>query len=70
MKVITTTESVRMADSSFDATLNPVVLRSGEIVSWAASFAGSGQGTRHRSTEGAYRLSDSALPSVTAKRAR
>jgi hypothetical protein len=27
MKVITTTESVRKADSSFDATLNPVELR-------------------------------------------
>ena len=70
MKVITTTQSHRKADSSLDATLNPVALRSAEVVSWAAAFAGSGQGTPHRSTEGACRMSDSALPSVTAKRTR
>jgi hypothetical protein len=70
MKVITTTESVRKADSSLEATLNPVALRSREIVSWAAAFTGSGQGRSGRSTERACRMSDSPLPSVTAKRTR
>jgi hypothetical protein len=42
MKVITTAESLRKADSSLDATLTPVALRSWVIVSWAAAFAGSG----------------------------
>jgi len=70
MKVITTTESVRKADSSLEARLKPVALRSREIVSWAAAFAGSGQGTFDRSTVEACRMSDSALPSVTAKRTR
>jgi hypothetical protein len=38
MKTITTAASVRKADSSLDATLNPVVLDSGEIVSWGVAF--------------------------------
>jgi hypothetical protein len=38
MKAITTTASVRKADSSLDATLNPVELPSKEIVSWAIAF--------------------------------
>ena len=35
MKTITTTVSVRKADASLDAKLNPVELSSKEIVSWA-----------------------------------
>jgi hypothetical protein len=38
MKTTTTTGSVRKEDSSLDATLNPVELPSGEIVSWAQAF--------------------------------
>ena len=38
MKPITTTTSVQKADASLDATLNPVALPSGEIVSWAIAF--------------------------------
>jgi hypothetical protein len=38
MKTITTTTAVRKADSSLDATLNPVELSSKEIVSWAIAF--------------------------------
>ena len=38
MKKITTTASVAKADSSLDATLNPVELGSKEIVSWAVAF--------------------------------
>jgi hypothetical protein len=38
MKIITTTASLRKPDSSTDATLNPVALGSGEIVSWAVAF--------------------------------
>jgi hypothetical protein len=38
MKAITTTASVQKADASLDATLNPVQLRSGEIVSWGVAF--------------------------------
>jgi hypothetical protein len=38
MKPITTTASVQKADASLDATLNPVALPSGEIVSWAIAF--------------------------------
>jgi hypothetical protein len=34
----TTTTSARTVDASLDATLNPVALRSGEIVSWAVAF--------------------------------
>jgi hypothetical protein len=37
MKVITTAESLRKADSSLDATLNPVSLRSGKTVRRAES---------------------------------
>jgi hypothetical protein len=62
MKAITTAESLRKADFSFDATPNPVALRAEEIVSWPAAFAGS--------TERALRMSGSALPSVTARRTR
>jgi hypothetical protein len=38
MKAIRTTASVRKADSSPDATLNPVELTSKEVVSWAVAF--------------------------------
>jgi hypothetical protein len=38
MKTITATASVRQADSSLDATLNPVALSTGEIVSWGVAF--------------------------------
>ena len=38
MKTIKTTASVQKADSSLDTTLNPVELRSKEIVSWATAF--------------------------------
>jgi hypothetical protein len=38
MKTITTTGSVRKADSSLDAMLNPVELSSKEIVSWGIAF--------------------------------
>jgi hypothetical protein len=38
MKTITTTAAVRKADSSLDATLNPVELSTKEIVSWAIAF--------------------------------
>ena len=38
MKTITTTASVRKADSSLDATLNPVELSSKEIVAWGIAF--------------------------------
>jgi len=34
MKTVATTASVRRADSSLDATLNPVELSSKEIVAW------------------------------------
>ena len=36
--ITTTTASVLKADASLDATLNPVALPSGEIVSWAIAF--------------------------------
>ena len=45
MKPITTTTTVRKADSSLDATLNPVELSSKEIVSWAIAFPRPGAGT-------------------------
>jgi hypothetical protein len=48
MKTITTTASVRKADSSLDATLNPVELSSKEIVSWGIAFPRPGSGTRPR----------------------
>jgi hypothetical protein len=38
MKAITTTAAMRKVDASLDATLNPVALPSGEIVSWAVAF--------------------------------
>ncbi len=38
MKTITTIGSVRKADSSLDAMLNPVELSSKEIVSWGIAF--------------------------------
>ncbi len=38
MKAITTTTSVQKADASLDATLNPVQLPSGAIVSWGVAF--------------------------------
>ena len=38
MKTITTTAPVRKTDSSLDATLNPVMLSSKEIVSWGIAF--------------------------------
>jgi hypothetical protein len=40
MKMITTTASLRKPDSSTDATLNPVAVGSGEIISWAIAFRG------------------------------
>jgi hypothetical protein len=45
MKTITKTTAVRKADSSLDATLNPVELSSKEIVSWAIAFPRPGAGT-------------------------
>jgi hypothetical protein len=45
MKTITTTASVRKADSSLDATLNPVELSSKEVVSWAVAFPRPGANT-------------------------
>jgi hypothetical protein len=50
MKSITTSESFRKADSSLDATLNPVELPSKEIVSWAVAFPR--PGTDARSADG------------------
>jgi hypothetical protein len=38
MKTITNTVSVRKADASLDAKLNPVELSSKEIVSWGVAF--------------------------------
>jgi len=38
MKTITTTVSLPKVDSALDATLNPVALSSGEIVSWGVAF--------------------------------
>ena len=45
MKKITTTPSVRKADASLDAKLNPVELSSEEIVSWSVAFPRSESGT-------------------------
>ena len=45
MKTITTRASVRKADSSLDATLNPVGLSSGEVVSWGVAFPRPAAGT-------------------------
>lgn len=51
MKTITTTASVRKADASLDAKLNPVELSSKEIVSWSIAFPRSGPGTSRRLAE-------------------
>ena len=48
MKTITTTASVRKADASLDAKLNPVELSSKEIVSWGVAFPRVGSGTSRR----------------------
>jgi hypothetical protein len=48
MKTITTRASVRKADSSLDATLNPVGLSSGEVVSWGVAFPRPRPGTPRR----------------------
>lgn len=48
MKTIKTTASFRKADSSLDATLNPVELSSKEIVPWAIAFPRPGPGTPRR----------------------
>jgi len=48
MKTMTTTASVRKADSSLDTTLNPVELSSKEIVSWGIAFPRPGTGTPRR----------------------
>ena len=45
MKTVATTASVRRADSSLDATLNPVELSSKEIVAWGIAFPRPGAGT-------------------------
>jgi hypothetical protein len=70
MRAITTSASLRKDDPSLDATLNPVALLSGEIVSWAAAFPRPGQGTLHRPADGNYCMSDSAPPPITAKPTR
>jgi hypothetical protein len=44
MKAITTTTSLPKADSCFDATLNPVALSSGKVVSWGVAFPRPGTG--------------------------
>jgi hypothetical protein len=48
MKTVTTTASVRKADASLDAKLNPVELGSKEIVSWGVAFPRAGSGTSRR----------------------
>jgi len=63
MRAIPTTASLREDDASLDATLNPVALPSGEIVSWAVAFPRPGQGRLHRTP-------DSAPAPVTAKATR
>jgi hypothetical protein len=52
MKAITTTAPLPKADSCFDATLNPVALSSGEIVSWGLAFPRPRTGGAGRSTKG------------------
>jgi hypothetical protein len=52
MKTITTTTSVRKADSSLDATLNPVELTSKEIVAWGVAFPRPVAGTPRRHGSG------------------
>jgi hypothetical protein len=51
MKTSTTTASVRKADASLDAALNPVELSSKEIVSWSVAFPRSVPGTSGRLSE-------------------
>jgi hypothetical protein len=51
MKTITTTTSVRKADASLDAKLNPVELSSNEIVSWGEAFPRPGTTTSRRVAE-------------------
>jgi hypothetical protein len=48
IKTITTAAYVRKADSSLDATLNPVQLSSKEIVSWGKAFPRPRAGTPGR----------------------
>ena len=48
MKRMATTPSVRKADASLDAKLNPVELSSKEIVSWSVAFPRSGSVTSRR----------------------
>ena len=48
MKAITATGFPHNADSSLDATLNRVVLSSGEIVSWGVAFPRPGKDTGQR----------------------
>jgi hypothetical protein len=48
MKTITTTASVRKADASLDAKLNPVELSSNEIVPWGVAYPRPGSGTSRR----------------------
>jgi hypothetical protein len=47
----TTTASVRKADASLDAKLNPVELSSKEVVSWGIAFPRSEPGASRRSAE-------------------
>jgi hypothetical protein len=48
MKTITKTTSGRKADSSLDATLNPVQVNPDEIVAWAIAFPRPGSAARPR----------------------
>jgi hypothetical protein len=48
---IATTPSVRKADASLDAKLNPVELSSKEIVSWGVAFPRHAPGTSRRVAE-------------------
>ena len=50
---IPTTPSVRKADASLDTKLNPVELRSEEIVSWGVAFPRLAPGTSRRVAESA-----------------
>ena len=58
MKTMTTTTSVPRADSSLDATLNPVELRSKEIVSWGIAFPRPGSEARSAHIDVAPRLDE------------
>ena len=51
MKTISTTASVGKADSSLDATLNPVELSSKEVVAWAVAFPRHGDEVASRPEE-------------------